>query len=68
MATVDKDFADRMVALNGQFEDDPPVVRIVEYNNAFNGVSYGMEYEHEVGKYSASDYVINPRVYWEKVT
>lgn len=66
MATVDKELADRLVALNGQFMDDPRVARIVEYDNAWGGVGYGMEYEWEVGRYSESEFVRNPRVYWER--
>jgi len=67
MATVSKRLADELVILNGQFNDDPPVVRIVEYTNSFgSGLSYGIEYEHERGKYRESEFVINPRVYWER--
>lgn len=64
MATVDKQMADEMVQLNGQYADDPPVLRIVEYDNAWGGVSYGLEYERDLGKYSTSEFVRNPRVYW----
>jgi len=65
MATVSKQTADEMVACNGQYKDDPPVMRIVEYTNAWGSTAYGMEYGWEVGKYSPSEYIINPRVYWE---
>lgn len=66
MATVSKDLADKLVAKNGYYADDPRVMRIVEYTNAFgSGQSYGIEYAKDLGKYSASEYVINPKVYWE---
>src|SRR5882672_4206979 len=66
MATVSKDLADRIVANSGYYKDDPRVYRIVEYTNAFgSGLSYGIEYSGQVGKYHESEYVINPRVYWE---
>lgn len=65
MATVDKKMADEMKALDGYYSDDPRVVRIVEYDNAFGGVSYGLEYARDLGRYSPSEYVRNPRVYWE---
>lgn len=65
MATVNKDFADRLVAMDGKYADDPQIARIVEYTNAWGKLAYGIEYKHEVGRYRASSYVINPRVYWE---
>ena len=65
MATISKDLADRIVANNGYYKDDPRVYRIVEYTNFAGGTSYGMEYEWEVGKYSPSEYISNPRIYWE---
>jgi len=65
MATISKDLADRIVANNGYYKDDPRVYRIVEYTNAWGGIAYGLEYPGQEGKYSPSEYVINPRVYWE---
>jgi len=66
MATVSKELADKLVASDGYYKDDPRVYRIVEYTNAFgSGLSYGIEYSGEQGKYTASEYVINPKVYWE---
>lgn len=65
MATVDKRLADILIANNGYYEDDPRIVRIIEYDNAFGGVSYGLEHVHEVGKYAESEFVRNPRVYWQ---
>lgn len=65
MGTVNKSIADKIKAGNGYFMDDPRVIRIVEYENCFNGAcSYGIEYERDLGKYAASEFVINPRVYW----
>lgn len=66
MATVSKDLADKLVAKDGYYADDPRVMRIVEYENAFNGAqSYGIEYKGQIGKYSSSEFVINPKVYWQ---
>lgn len=66
MATVSKDLADKIAAKDGYYADDPRVMRIVEYTNSFgSGLSYGIEYEHQIGKYSPSEFVINPKVYWE---
>lgn len=65
MATVDKAMADQIKAANGYYADDPRVMRIVEYDNAWGGVGYGIEYGHQIGKYSPSEYVRNPRVYFQ---
>lgn len=66
MATVSKELADKLVANDGYYADDQRVMRIVEYTNAFgSSLSYGIEYSGQFGKYSPSEYVINPRVYWE---
>lgn len=65
MATVSKDLADRLVAVDGYYDDDPRVVRIVEYTDMGGKLAYGIEYEHQRGKYAESEFVRNPRVYWE---
>jgi hypothetical protein len=66
MATVNKKLADTIKDNDGYYSDDPRVMRIVEYENAFNGTkSYGIEYAHEVGKYAESEFIRNPTVYWE---
>lgn len=65
MATVSKDFADRIKAKDGYYLDDPRVMRIVEYTNAWGNPAYGIEYSRDLGKYHASEYVIDPKVYWE---
>ncbi len=65
MSTVSKTMADKLVACNGCYKDDMPVVRIVEYTNAWGGTAYGLECEHQMGRYAPSEYVIDPRVYWE---
>ncbi len=65
MPTVTKALADQIVSRNGYYADDQRVLRIVEYDNAFGGVGYGIEYKQDLGKYSPSGYVNNPRVYWQ---
>ncbi len=72
MSTVDKDFADKVVECGGvMFPDDPmepPVNRIVEYTNAWGKKAYGITFEGEdLNKYMRpSEYVIKPRVYWDR--
>lgn len=66
MVTVSKYLADKLVAQNGHYSDDPRVIRIVEYTNIFNGAqAYGIEYQGQLGRYSASEYVRNPKIYWQ---
>lgn len=72
MSTVDKAFADKLVAANGQlYPDDPfepPVTRIVEYTNAWGKLAYGITFEQQdPEKYMRpSQYINKPRIYWEK--
>lgn len=65
MSTISKELANVIARNGGYFADDPRVLRIVQYTNAWGGEAYGIEYEGQVGKYGPSDYVNNPKVYWE---
>lgn len=65
MATVGKELADKIVRQGGYYADDPQVARIVEYTDMGGKLAYGLEYEHEIGKYAESAFVRNPKVYWE---
>jgi hypothetical protein len=75
MSTVEKEFADKIVAANGQMYSqpfEPTCTRIVEYTNAWGALAYGMTFEgqdwrDDPDKYMRpSEYVISPRVYWER--
>ena len=65
MSTVGKDTADIIKAADGHYDDDPRVMRIVEYTNMAGRQAFGLEYEGQVGKYAESVYVRNPKVYFE---
>lgn len=65
MATVSKDLADKIKNADGYYADDPRVYRIVEYTDMGGKQAYGIEYEHQIGKYAESPYVKSPKVYWE---
>jgi len=65
MATVSKELAYKLAANDGYYSDDPRVLRIVQYTNAWGGEAYGIEYEGQIGKYSESEYVIDPKLYWQ---
>jgi hypothetical protein len=62
MGTVSKEIADAVIA--GEYPDDE-WVRIIKYENAWGGISYGLECALTIGKYSPSEYVKNPQIYWE---
>ncbi len=70
MATIDSRAAiDAIIAANGrQYPDEPPVVRIVEYTNAWDKTCWGIVFEDEPAdmyRYEMeSDYVKRPRVIW----
>lgn len=65
MATVHQEIADKIKEGNGYYFDDPRVARIVEYTDMGGNQAFGLEYEHQVGKYAESPYIRNPKVYWE---
>jgi hypothetical protein len=73
MATItQRDIVDEIIANDGKYgsdEDgwDPPVVKIVEYNNMFNGgLAWGLIYAHEdPNRYHESGACVNPRTIWE---
>lgn len=65
MATVSKKLADELKANDGYYSDDVRVIRIIEYDNAWGGKGYGIEYNGQFGKYGESEFVRNPKVYWE---
>ena len=66
MGTVSKRLADEIVEGDGYYMDDPRVFRIIQYTNVFGPEpSFGLEHADEIGKYTESVYVQNPRIYWE---
>jgi hypothetical protein len=68
MATVSKDMADELKANDGYYSDDPRVMRIVEYTNAWGAQAFGIEYARDIGKYRESEFVQSPKVYWQAET
>jgi hypothetical protein len=71
MATVSsKDIVDEIIAGNGLYPGDeagPRVVKVVEYNNQFNGdLAWGLIYEGEyLGRYHNAPACHNPKTIWE---
>lgn len=64
MATVDKSIADRIIA--GEFPEDD-ARKIIEYDNAWGGIGYGVIFgEEDPDRYRETEFVRNPRVYWER--
>jgi len=72
MSTVDKAFADNLAANAGYYNgdsdntlgDNPRVVEITEYDNAYGGVSYGLRFEGQPNRYTPTEFVRSPRQYW----
>ncbi len=60
MSTVSKKIADDVLA--GKYPEDR-WVQVIEYDDAWGGVAYGLENAHSIGRYSPSEYVRNPRLY-----
>lgn len=67
MATVNKEIADVVAKHNGWYPgDEQRVVKIVEYDNAWGGVGYGLVYtDANPNLYKETEYVRNPRIYWK---
>ena len=62
--TVTKEIADQVIS--GAFPEDR-IVKIVEYDNTWGGKGYGLIAEGQpADSYASSDFVRNPRVYWER--
>ena len=79
MATFDdRGIIDRMISGNGllpeygeEAPDNPPAVKIVQYENAFGGIAYGVIFkgERDQGRYErTTEFVRNPRVLWTRRT
>lgn len=64
MGTVSRELATQIKEANGYYKDDPRVARIVEYTDMGGKQAFGLEYEHQVGKYAESPYVRNPSVFF----
>ena len=65
MGTVTKATADKIKAADGHYDDDPRVMRIVEYTDMAGQQAFGLEYEGQIGKYAESVYIRKPKVYFE---
>ena len=74
MATFDKETADKIVMGGGwtgpddhDAPDNPQALVIVEYANAYGGLSYGITFYGQAGRFQylhETDFVQNPIVYW----
>ena len=68
MATInDRRIIQQLVNNDGRYEDDTPVVRIVEYTNAWGRRTWGVSYgEHEREKYmQESEFISFPVIIWD---
>ena len=71
MPTIDKKFADKIVAANGVLYPDDPfelkIVKIVEYTDFGGKRVYGFIMEkQDLKKYDTpTQYIRDPKLYWE---
>ena len=71
MATINsREIVDDIIKRDGHYEDDPRILKIVQYNNQFNGdLAYGLVYENDppgtYDRYEESDACHNPEVIFE---
>lgn len=68
MATVSESLAREIIENDGYYSDDPRVLQVVSYDNAFNGErTWAILYLYDVenDRYAPSEYVRNPRIEWE---
>jgi hypothetical protein len=66
MATIsNKGLVDDIIKGNGVYQGDPLVYSIVEYQSAFGGTCYGLNYTPE-NQYLASEYVREPKIIFER--
>lgn len=69
MATIDsRGMIDETIAANGKmYEDEEPVVKIVEYTNAWGKVTWGVIFEGEdLNRYHESEFIRQPKTIWER--
>lgn len=70
MATItQREIVDEIIRGNGRYEDDLPVIKIVEYNNQFDGgIAWGLIYKGEDPmRYHNAPACHNPREIWPNV-
>ena len=69
MATVNsRRIVDQIIQGNGYYDDeDPRVVKIVQYRNVFNGgIAYGLIYQGEdLNRYHTAEACLSPVTIWE---
>lgn len=68
MPTVDKKIADKIIAGNGYYHpEDPIVTEIIEYDNAWGGQGYGITYpgQNPMTYHQESEFIRRPRIYWQ---
>lgn len=66
MATVSEEIARIIIDNDGYYSDDPRVMQVVKYDNAFGGKSWAILYAQdvEIDRYAPTEWVRNPQVVW----
>lgn len=72
MATINsRAIVDEIIAGDGVYDDDEPVLKIVQYNNIFDGaLAYGLVYRSDgagaYNRYETGGACLNPVVIFER--
>ena len=71
MSTIgDKPFINELIAGDGYYEGDPRVAQIVEYENAWGNITWGVTWCNESAKSQKryeipTEYIHDPKVIWK---
>ena len=66
MSTISREIAEQIAADDGYFMDDPRVLKVVKYENAWGGESWAIVYPHQNPMmYEESHACKNVTVLWE---
>lgn len=65
MSTISEAIALEIIAGNGQYKDDPPVVKVVTYDNQWGGKSWAIVYPgQDPMRYERSPACSNVQTIW----
>lgn len=65
MATVSIEIAQKIIAQDGYYSDDPRVLAVITYDNAWGYKSWAICYSaSEIARYAPSEFVRNLETIW----
>jgi len=67
MTINDPDIIAAIIANNGAYHDDLPIIKIVVYTNAWGGTAYGCVAKgQDLNTYAPSRFILNPVTIFER--